>query len=1204
MNRNLMIGLFSFLSFVSSAQVQLQNGAAQASFPIYSYNDAKSGLSTSVSLQYVMGTGLKVNDLATDVGLGWALGAGGFIQRIQNGEPDDQNSTDQFPINTTCTAPSSFHVTKNAYMNGGATAQTQDYINNYFPNGFLYSEFYNYCGSTNLCQDIPPVYSCDVPFELCHSPRFKRYDDKRFKYSRRALADRTQDMFVFNFNGRSGTFFIGKDWSYMVVPDSKVKIQIDVENMTSQNIRTRIKQFIITDEAGMKYKFNALELAEVFKNKTYQTSTTGVTTTTISKGEATGKYTVQKWFLTEVYNPRTNQKINFTYEDDNRDFTLALNVSLTSTIGGNSTNGLSISEQRAHILGKRLKEIVMPDGNKVEFGYNGDTRVDEGAQNKTPLSIIRILNNGLPAKQYNLAYKYFYKKELISLSEGMYKPQAEWRFLRLCLYSLQESGNDGYSKIPPVIFDYYRGAESTDQREIVPPVRTFAQDHWGYYTTAVSEDFNQVIYPDYQKIVYMMLAPNPYRIPTDSYAKLGILKSVTYPHGGTLTFEYEQNRGSSGVQSNGLPNCNPGVRVKRTIVSNQENTAKDIVTEYSYTNTNGVSSGWSFEPLVYSFNRNFKYLKDKDYDFPGEYSGEYSKTVLSWLTYNVFQSTAFKVVMEILSIASMIYSPDPVSAIISTVVRIILLIIEITNYDKDYTSYQYSFYPYSMVNPIPVSYSRVTTKITSNNSLTGSVVHEFTSPSYYGEVIPPLSFPFTNKMRYAPWKFGLLWKKTVLNSSDSKVSEEENIYNNSLMHQVDNNIAYSSQKTEPNFIISSKYLELVECNNNFGQYLSHDCSFPIHGRVELSQTKIRNYNLTGSNYNETVINYTYNPKNYLVKEVTTQTSNGEVRGEKTYYPDDYLVAGVLQTMKTQNMIHIPVCKIIWKKDSQASPTKKIISAAVTEFAQIANGDIKPIKIYSSELSEPTVSPITEDATVENNLLNYPFLKLQSTVTYAGDGNVSSTEGKGATSGSVLYDYTGQLPVAKISNGKISDGIAYTSFEADGNYEAGGVGKWGFGQSMVIDDHTAVTGKKVLDIRFGIWLNTLNTQKKYKLSFWVKGTRPGININYPNGSQVVDNQFQLLKSVNGWDLYIGEIQGAAQVGIWRQGNDYPRIDELRLYPSDARMATITYDPRFGKTSECDANNRILYYEYDTMGRLLYVRDEQRNIIKTYEYNFKN
>jgi hypothetical protein len=47
--------------------------------------------------------------------------------------------------------------------------------------------------------------------------------------------------------------------------------------------------------------------------------------------------------------------------------------------------------------------------------------------------------------------------------------------------------------------------------------------------------------------------------------------------------------------------------------------------------------------------------------------------------------------------------------------------------------------------------------------------------------------------------------------------------------------------------------------------------------------------------------------------------------------------------------------------------------------------------------------------------------------------------------------------------------------------------------------------------------------------------------------------------------------------------------------------MAYDPVIGKTADCDENNRLTYYQYDNMGRLLFIKDENSNIVKAYEYN---
>ncbi|MFX8668691.1 hypothetical protein ABTM51_21425, partial [Acinetobacter baumannii] len=52
--------------------------------------DDKSRLNAAVALSYNSGNGLRVNDVASNVGQGWNLIAGGVITRMQVGEPDDQ----------------------------------------------------------------------------------------------------------------------------------------------------------------------------------------------------------------------------------------------------------------------------------------------------------------------------------------------------------------------------------------------------------------------------------------------------------------------------------------------------------------------------------------------------------------------------------------------------------------------------------------------------------------------------------------------------------------------------------------------------------------------------------------------------------------------------------------------------------------------------------------------------------------------------------------------------------------------------------------------------------------------------------------------------------------------------------------------------------------------------------------------------------
>lgn len=61
--------------------------------------------------------------------------------------------------------------------------------------------------------------------------------------------------------------------------------------------------------------------------------------------------------------------------------------------------------------------------------------------------------------------------------------------------------------------------------------------------------------------------------------------------------------------------------------------------------------------------------------------------------------------------------------------------------------------------------------------------------------------------------------------------------------------------------------------------------------------------------------------------------------------------------------------------------------------------------------------------------------------------------------------------------------------------------------------------------------------------------------------------------------------------------------LRNTLPNAMIRTFTYKPLIGITSETDENGKTTYYEYDSLGRLQYIKDQDLNIIKEYNYNYK-
>lgn len=65
-----------------------------------------------------------------------------------------------------------------------------------------------------------------------------------------------------------------------------------------------------------------------------------------------------------------------------------------------------------------------------------------------------------------------------------------------------------------------------------------------------------------------------------------------------------------------------------------------------------------------------------------------------------------------------------------------------------------------------------------------------------------------------------------------------------------------------------------------------------------------------------------------------------------------------------------------------------------------------------------------------------------------------------------------------------------------------------------------------------------------------------------------------------------------------------LNDLRANLSNAMVTTYTYDPLVGVTSITDPKGDRITYEYDSFGRLQFVKDKDGNILSENEYHYKN
>jgi YD repeat-containing protein len=181
--------------------------------------------------------------------------------------------------------------------------------------------------------------------------------------------------------------------------------------------------------------------------------------------------------------------------------------------------------------------------------------------------------------------------------------------------------------------------------------------------------------------------------------------------------------------------------------------------------------------------------------------------------------------------------------------------------------------------------------------------------------------------------------------------------------------------------------------------------------------------------------------------------------------------------------------------------------------------------------------------------------------------------------SYIWDYNSSLPVAQCTNADVTD-IAYTSFEGN-TY-----GNWSVGSTAGITT-PGITGDKSYNLGAGNLVRSgLQSGQQYIVSYWAKtGT-----VNVSNTSTTRQGT-----TINGWTYTERVISSTTTVTI----SGTAIIDEVRLYPAGAQMMSYTYTPLAGMTSQVDADSKITYYEYDKLGRLVRVKDQDGRILKQHD-----
>jgi YD repeat-containing protein len=438
----------------------------------------------------------------------------------------------------------------------------------------------------------------------------------------------------------------------------------------------------------------------------------------------------------------------------------------------------------------------------------------------------------------------------------------------------------------------------------------------------------------------------------------------------------------------------------------------------------------------------------------------------------------------------------------------------------------------------------------------------------------------------------------------------------------------------------------------------------------LNKTTTTQFDELGQNPLVSKVEYHYdNPTHIQLTRTITINSAGDTLVSLVTYPDDYDNIGFIPALKEKHIVSLPVKSINTVNDNQ-------VAGQVLAYNQI--GQVTQAYAYESNTLKPSAphSP--------SQLIPAADYKQKASLGYTSKNRIQESVGADGIRHSYIWGYDNTQLMAHVQDAVPSQ-VAYAGFEMTGTgnwiieknktlqltpqnrqvfFQTFRSQQFSYNSSMVLDTDGSVelilmseTGAEVrttitdasstgtLALGPGSWTaylvgkivttgdvtlavrlieeSDLPKSTEYKLgaeslnlalvdNIAKKGLTAGsYQVLYwkKNGAVTAKLNGQILAATvlktdkNGWELTSFALpisQTTDELLLIGTG----LIDELKLFPINAFMTTYTYDPGYGMTSKTDPNQVTEYYEYDSFGRMKGIKDDQRNVLKSYQYHYQS
>lgn len=351
----------------------------------------------------------------------------------------------------------------------------------------------------------------------------------------------------------------------------------------------------------------------------------------------------------------------------------------------------------------------------------------------------------------------------------------------------------------------------------------------------------------------------------------------------------------------------------------------------------------------------------------------------------------------------------------------------------------------------------------------------------------------------------------------------------------------------------------------------------VLGIARLQQTVEKTFDITGTF--QRVENFTYDPSLQFLKYHTVTKSDGKQRKTEYTRPFDF-VNGYPEVTAVMRMRHMysPVMETI-VKEKYHDGTEKVVDATLNRYS-LFNHKALPSAIMRFSATAPVTDFLPSRDLYAGNYDTAHYTLETQFDSYNSYGNPSQVTSRGGETVAYIWGTGGTDVIARIANGQLSQ-CAFTSFEGhrvEGNW------------TCSTDIPYPLSGFKSGQRSFtrGTVTSNVLPSGEYVVSLWAKG-----------GGKVVVNGIERTTDAT-WKRYEWILPNTTSVTVVTNDNV---IDDLRLHPRDARMKTFTYKSLVGVTSITDENHEEVFYEYDTLGRLVSVKDDEGNMLQHYKYNYK-